>query len=161
VLQAVSRESPLPPKAEIDPSSPELDEQCNLSTLTDHADCFEASSASPPSAFQSRESTLRRKPLSLARSALYIPSQRTAGATFSREPTMTDHILSIALVFSILAGGTAAIGSELVGSQGRVPAQTTAAAARVTLPTIVVTGRRHTATLVAADRVADETQRVQ
>lgn len=74
---------------------------------------------------------------------------------------MTDHILSIALVFSILAGGTAAIGSELVGSRGRLPAQTTAAAARVTLPTIVVTGRRHTATLVAADRVADETQRVQ
>lgn len=74
---------------------------------------------------------------------------------------MTDHILSIALVFSILAGGTAAIGSELVGSLGRVPAQTTAAAATVTLPTIVVTGRRQAPTVVAADSVADEKQRVQ
>lgn len=114
-----------------------------------------------PSASHPRESALRRKPLSQTRPALYIPSQRTAGAMFSREPTMTDNILSIALVFSILVGGTAAIGSELVGSQDRVPAQTTAAAAMVTLPTIVVTGRRLAPTVVAADSVAAETQRVQ
>ncbi len=72
---------------------------------------------------------------------------------------MTDHILSIALVFSILAGGTAAIGSELVGTRGRAPAP--AATAMVTLATIVVTGRRPAATVAAADSGADAAQRVQ
>ena len=72
---------------------------------------------------------------------------------------MTDHILSIALVFSILAGGTAAIGSELVGARGRAPAP--AATAMVTLPAIVVTGRRLAATVAAADSGADVAQRVQ
>lgn len=72
---------------------------------------------------------------------------------------MTDHILSIALVFSILAGGTAAIGSELLGSRGRAPAP--AATAMVTLPMIVVTGRRQAATVAAADRGSDVAQRVQ
>ena len=65
---------------------------------------------------------------------------------------MTDNILSIALVFSILAGGTAAIGSELVGSQSRVPTAT--ATAMVTLPMVVVTGRRQAPTVVAAASVA-------
>lgn len=74
---------------------------------------------------------------------------------------MTDNILSIALVFSILAGGTAAIGSELMGSPGRAPAAAMSAAARVTLPTIVVTGRRQTPTVIAADSVAAGAAHVQ
>lgn len=72
---------------------------------------------------------------------------------------MTDNILSIALVFSILAGGTAAIGSEVFGSPGRAPVP--AAAATITLPMIVVTGRRQTTTVVAADRGVDVSQRLQ
>ena len=73
---------------------------------------------------------------------------------------MTDNILFIALVFSILAGGTAAIGSELMGSPGRAPAAMSAGA-RVTLPTIVVTGRRQTLTVIAADSVAAGAAHVQ
>ena len=74
---------------------------------------------------------------------------------------MTDHILSIALVFSILVGGTAAIGSELVGSRGRASAPLAATAAMVTLPTIVVIGRRLTPIVIAADSVAAGAPRVQ
>lgn len=72
---------------------------------------------------------------------------------------MTDDILSIALVLAVLAGGTAAIGSELIGSRGPVPAQ--AAVATVTLPTIVVTGRRLAPTVVASEGVVVQPQRLQ
>ncbi len=72
---------------------------------------------------------------------------------------MTDHILSIALTFSLLAGGTAAIGSELFASQGNAAAPT--AVAVVTLPTVVVTGKRLAATVVASAGRSGATQRVQ
>jgi hypothetical protein len=67
---------------------------------------------------------------------------------------MTDNILSIALTFVLLIGGTAAIGSELIGSRS---APAPIAKADVTLPTVVVTGHREAPTRVA---VVD-TQRVQ
>ena len=60
---------------------------------------------------------------------------------------MTDNILSIALIFALLAGGTAAIGSELMGSRSTPAADATAV---VTLPTVVVTGHRTAPALVAA-----------
>ena len=72
---------------------------------------------------------------------------------------MTDHILSIALTFSLLAGGTAAIGSELFASQGKAAAPV--AVAVITLPTVVVTGKRLAATVVASVSRSGETQRVE
>lgn len=72
---------------------------------------------------------------------------------------MTDHILSIALTFSLLAGGTAAIGSELFASQGKATAPV--AVAVVTLPTIVVTGKRLAPTVVASASISGEPQRAQ
>jgi len=76
---------------------------------------------------------------------------------------MSDHILSAVLTFSLLAAGTAAIGSEMFGHRHRaaeptavasLPAVTvtghrTAVADAVTLPEVRVTGHRLTATAVA------------
>ena len=72
---------------------------------------------------------------------------------------MTDHILSIALVFTLLTGGTVAIGSELIGAHGRLPAQ--AAVATATLPMVVVTGKRLATTVVASGSVAASSQHLQ
>ena len=58
---------------------------------------------------------------------------------------MSDHILSAVLTFSLLAAGTAAVGSEMLGSQ-RGAAKATAVA---TLPTVTVIGKR----VAAADPV--------
>ena len=82
---------------------------------------------------------------------------------------MSENILSAVLTFSLLAAGTAAVGSEMLGSQ-RHPARTTAiatlpavtvvgkriaAADTATLPTVMVTGCRHGETEVAAATTAE------
>ena len=72
---------------------------------------------------------------------------------------MTDHILSAALTFALLAGGTAAIGSELLGShRSQTPA---ARVARVTLPTVQITTRRPATTAVLVAATSAAAQRVQ
>ena len=68
---------------------------------------------------------------------------------------MSENILSAVLTFSLLAGGTAAIGSEMFGTRASAPLQV------VTLPRIEVTGQRDTATLVAFERRASEPRRAQ
>jgi hypothetical protein len=73
---------------------------------------------------------------------------------------MSDNILSAVLTFSLLAAGTAAVGSEMLkphhaGNASAVATLPTvtvvgkrvAAADVVTLPTVVVTGRRELVTL--------------
>lgn len=55
---------------------------------------------------------------------------------------MTDNILSAVLTFSLLAAGTAAIGSEMVSSRHAAPQR---ASAVVTLPTVTVVGHRQAA----------------
>lgn len=72
---------------------------------------------------------------------------------------MTKDILSIALTFTLLAGGTAAIGSEFFASQRQVAGQD--AVATVTLPTIVVTGKRPAPTVVASANGSVESTRAQ
>ena len=57
---------------------------------------------------------------------------------------MSDNILSAVLTFSLLAAGTAAVGSEMLGSQ-----RTGKATAIATLPTVTVIGKR----VAAADPV--------
>ena len=64
----------------------------------------------------------------------------------------TDNILSIALTFALLAGGTAAIGSELLGSQRAPQASARLQASVVTLPTVSVIGHREPAVLLASAR---------
>jgi hypothetical protein len=81
---------------------------------------------------------------------------------------MSDNILSAVLVFSLMAGGTAAIGSELFKAErvATLPAVTVvghrqvALAEVVTLPAVTVTGCRHGATEVAIES-SDVEQRVQ
>lgn len=80
----------------------------------------------------------------------------------------TDHILSAALTFALLAGGTAAIGTELLASRHRAPADTAVSAsasasalAIVTLPSVTVTGRRPASTALAAETSVGQPQRVQ
>ena len=71
---------------------------------------------------------------------------------------MSEHALSAALAFALLAGGAAAIGSEMFSPrQGRAPE---AALQVVTLPTVTVTGQRHKTMKVAADTVAAPAARV-
>jgi hypothetical protein len=73
---------------------------------------------------------------------------------------MSDNILSAVLTFSLLAAGTAAVGSELMTPRHAAKTATVAtlptvtvvgkrvaAADVVTLPTVVVTGSREIATL--------------
>jgi len=69
----------------------------------------------------------------------------------------TDNILSIALTFALLVGGTAAIGSELIGTRH----QKAAATQVVMLPTVTVIGHRQSAVTVAAETVAAQPQRLQ
>lgn len=85
---------------------------------------------------------------------------------------MSDNILSAVLTFSLLAAGTAAVGSEMIAPRhaaakatavATLPAVTVigkriAAADAVTLPTVVVTGRRHVDTEVAVDASASESR---
>ncbi|MEP7301267.1 MAG: hypothetical protein ABI699_07040 [Caldimonas sp.] len=104
---------------------------------------------------------------------------------------MTDNILSAVLTFSLLAGGTAVIGSEAFNTRSAAPTpvvtmpQVMVVAKRVaplevvtmpkvmvvakratpvevvTLPTVMVTGRRDTATRVAVETQASEPRRIQ
>ncbi|HEY4958642.1 MAG TPA: hypothetical protein VII31_12590 [Caldimonas sp.] len=84
---------------------------------------------------------------------------------------MRDNILSAVLTFSLMAGGSAAIGTELFrGTHETVqvatlPAVTVighrqAAVAEVTLPMVTVTGCGHPATEVAVE-TSDVEQRVE
>ena len=79
---------------------------------------------------------------------------------------MTDHIFAATLTFALLAGGTVAIGSELTGAKGARAAATRSAAQAtpalsVTLPTVMVTGRRPASTALASETRVVPTQRVQ
>ena len=69
----------------------------------------------------------------------------------------TDNILSIALTFVLLIGGTAAIGSELMGTRHPTAATTHV----VMLPIVTVTSHRQSVVTVAAATVAVQPQRVQ
>lgn len=69
----------------------------------------------------------------------------------------TDNILSIALTFVLLIGGTAAIGSELMGTRHPTAATTHV----VMLPTVTVIGHRQSVVTVAAATVAVQPRRVQ
>jgi hypothetical protein len=65
-----------------------------------------------------------------------------------REIAMSEHTLSAVLTFALLAGGAAAIGSEMFSPrQAAVPQATLAV---VTLPTVTITGQRHKRIKVAA-----------
>ena len=72
----------------------------------------------------------------------------------------TDHILSAALTFALLAGGTAAIGTELMAPRHQAPAAANASA-MVTLPMVTVIGRRAASTALAAETRVGQPQRVQ
>jgi len=84
---------------------------------------------------------------------------------------MRDNILSAILTFSLMAAGTAAIGSELFRGQhdavrvATLPTVTVighrqAPVAEVTLPMVTVTGHRHATTEVAVE-TSDVAQRIQ
>jgi hypothetical protein len=72
---------------------------------------------------------------------------------------MTEHTLSAVLTFALLAGGAAAIGSEMFAPR-QAPAPQ-ASMQVVTLPTVTVTGQRHKAIKVATDTVTAPASRVQ
>lgn len=84
---------------------------------------------------------------------------------------MIDNILSAVLTFSLMAAGTVAVGSELIGHPrgalqvATLPTVTVtghrlAPIETVTLPTVFVSGCRHAATEVAVE-TSDAEQRVQ
>jgi hypothetical protein len=94
------------------------------------------------------------------------------GASVNRENIMSDNILSAVLTFSLLAGGTAAIGSEMFSArapqtqvvalpQVTIVAHRTAALEVVTLPQVEITGHRDAATRIAFEAQASEPPRVQ
>jgi hypothetical protein len=72
---------------------------------------------------------------------------------------MTEHTLSAVLTFALLAGGAAAIGSEMF-SPRHAPAPA-APVLTVTLPTVTITGQRQKTIKVAVDTVAAPASRVQ
>jgi len=85
---------------------------------------------------------------------------------------MSDNILSAVLTFSLLAGGTAAIGAEMFSVRAAatpvvtmpevtVVARRTASLEVVTLPQVEITGRRDASTRIAFEAQASEPQRVQ
>ncbi len=88
---------------------------------------------------------------------------------------MSDNILSAVLTFSLLAGGTAAIGSEMFGArasaqpqapvvtmpQVTIVAHRTATLEVVTLPTVEITGRRDATTRIAFEGLDSEPHRVE
>lgn len=71
---------------------------------------------------------------------------------------MSESIFSAVLTFALLAGGTVAIGSEMLGS--RQQPQPRQAVASVTLPAVTVVGRRPPVA-VALETTASAPQRVQ
>ncbi len=87
---------------------------------------------------------------------------------------MSENILSAVLTFSLLAGGTAAIGSELVTPRHapartavvvlppvHVVAQREATPEVVTLPRVTIVARRQLPTEVAVETRASEATRIQ
>ena len=72
---------------------------------------------------------------------------------------MSEHTLSAVLTFALLAGGAAAIGSEMFAPR-QVPAPA-ATMPVVTLPTVMVIGQRHKAVKVAVDTAAAPAARLQ
>jgi hypothetical protein len=76
-----------------------------------------------------------------------LTSNASPDAPFQQELIMSDNLFSAVLTFSLLAAGTAAVGSEMLG--GHRPAAKVAAAA--TLPPVTVIGKR----VVAADAALD------
>ena len=70
---------------------------------------------------------------------------------------MSKSIFSATLTFALLAGGTIAVGSEMVGSRPQ-PQQ---AVASVTLPAVTVVGRRPATLAVALSSQAPAPRRVQ
>ena len=67
---------------------------------------------------------------------------------------MTERIFSAVLTFLLLAGGTFAVGSELLGGNRAAPSKTLQAKA-VELPKVEVIGHR-AATLVALNHATDD-----
>jgi cytochrome c biogenesis factor len=78
----------------------------------------------------------------------YSAPQRIARCGRHQEHTMFDNILSAVLTFSLMAAGTAAIGSELLTSRHRTQALTETQV--VMLPTVTVTGHRATTVAYAS-----------
>jgi hypothetical protein len=76
-----------------------------------------------------------------------------------QETTMSEHTLSAVLTFALMAGGAAAIGSEMFTSRPTPKAQP--ALQVVTLPQVTVTGQRPKTVKVAADSSSVPAQRVQ
>src|SRR4051812_14656237 len=71
------------------------------------------------------------------RRRLQCPQRIEIGACRIKENIMSDNILSAVLTFSLLAGGTVAIGSEMFSV--RAPAEPV-----VTLPTVTIVAHRAT-----------------
>ncbi len=69
---------------------------------------------------------------------------------------MKQHILSAALTFTVLFGGTAAIVSDLVAA----PRSSAPAVASVAMPMVVVTGKRAAPVQLAEQSVANEPTQV-
>jgi hypothetical protein len=103
-----------------------------------------------------------------------LPSTHRTVRLF-KEPIMSDHILSAILTFSVLAGGTAAIGTELFNTHRSdkaaqqvvmlepvtiVAHRKVAALETVTLPAVTITGHR-APTWVATETRASEPRNVQ
>ena len=72
---------------------------------------------------------------------------------------MSEHTFSAVLTFALLAGGAAAIGSEMFAPR-QAPAPHPALQV-VTLPAVTVTGQRHKAVKVAVDTAAAPAARLQ
>lgn len=72
----------------------------------------------------------------------------------------TDHNLFAALTFALLAGGMAAIGTEMLSPRHPAPLVATATT-MVTLPTVTVIGRRPASTALAAEARVGQPQQVQ
>jgi hypothetical protein len=102
-----------------------------------------------------------------------LPSTHRTVRLF-KEPIMSDHILSAILTFSVLAGGTAAIGTEMFNTHRAdkatqqvvmlepvtVVGHRQAALEVVTLPAVTITGHR-APTWVATETRASEPRNVQ
>jgi hypothetical protein len=71
---------------------------------------------------------------------------------------MSEHTLSAVLTFALLAGGAAAIGSEMFSARPAPRVQATMQV--VTLPTVTITGQRHKPIKIAADGVAAPAPRI-
>ena len=67
---------------------------------------------------------------------------------------MTERIFSAVLTFALLAGGTFAVGSELLGGTRTAPSKTLQATA-IELPKVEITGHRRAALVALNDTVDD------